>query len=95
MCWIALYSVKLKVDIFQMSVLEMFERAGQPLFHVEHFIEGKYVKYNSNSGFVRSDATRMTPQAFSHFTFERCVMFTLYICTDSRKKNFLPGVRDI
>lgn len=60
-----------KVDIFQMAVLEMVEREGSPLFHLEHFIEGQYVKYNSNSGFVRCEAIRMTPQAFSHFTFEK------------------------
>ncbi|KAK3882577.1 hypothetical protein Pcinc_013055 [Petrolisthes cinctipes] len=60
-----------KVDIFQMAILEMIEREGSPLYHLEHYIEGQYVKYNSNSGFVRSEAIRMTPQAFSHFTFER------------------------
>lgn len=60
-----------KVDIFQMAILEMIDREGSPLYHLEHFIEGQYVKYNSNSGFVRSEAIRMTPQAFSHFTFER------------------------
>ena len=54
-----------------MAILEMVDREGSPLFHLEHFIEGNYVKYNSNSGFVKSDAIRMTPQAFSHFTFER------------------------
>ncbi|KAF2358394.1 MHCK/EF2 kinase [Trinorchestia longiramus] len=59
-----------KVDIFQMAVLELVERPGSPLFHVEHFIEGSYVKYNSNSGYVCSKM-RMTPHAFSHFTFER------------------------
>lgn len=32
-----------------------------PLFHLEHYIEGKYIKYNSNSGFVRDDM-RLTPQ---------------------------------
>lgn len=42
------------------------------MFHLEHFIEGKYIKYNSNSGYVLQDETlRCTPQAFSHFTFER------------------------
>ncbi|XP_018013401.1 eukaryotic elongation factor 2 kinase isoform X2 [Hyalella azteca] len=60
-----------KVDIFQMAVLELLERPGCPLFHVEHFIEGSYVKYNSNSGYVSSSKMRMTPHAFSHFTFER------------------------
>ncbi|XP_023331377.1 eukaryotic elongation factor 2 kinase isoform X3 [Eurytemora carolleeae] len=62
-----------KVDIFMMAVIELPDRPGRPLFHVEHYIEGEYVKYNSNSGFV--DAVggncRQTPQAFSHFTFER------------------------
>ncbi|RUS71830.1 hypothetical protein EGW08_020415 [Elysia chlorotica] len=59
-----------KVDIFQMYVLEFPNRPGKPLFHLEHFIEGEYVKYNSNSGFVE-EHLRLTPQAFSHFTFER------------------------
>ncbi|XP_028417391.1 eukaryotic elongation factor 2 kinase-like [Dendronephthya gigantea] len=61
-----------KVDILQISVLEMTNREGSPLFHIEHFIEGKYIKYNSNSGYIHLDDTlRATPQAFSHFTFER------------------------
>ncbi|CAG0886279.1 unnamed protein product [Cyprideis torosa] len=59
-----------KVDIFQMCVLEFVDREGSPLYHIEHFIQGKYIKYNSNSGFV-DEAQRHTPQAFTHFTFER------------------------
>ncbi|XP_014671454.1 PREDICTED: eukaryotic elongation factor 2 kinase-like [Priapulus caudatus] len=59
-----------KVDIMQMCVVEFVHREGSPLFHLEHYIEGEYIKYNSNSGFV-SEAVRCTPQAFSHFTFER------------------------
>ncbi|KAJ8318097.1 hypothetical protein KUTeg_003188 [Tegillarca granosa] len=59
-----------KVDIFQMYILEFKNRKGSPLYHLEHFIEGNYVKYNSNSGFV-DESSRYTPQAFSHFTFER------------------------
>ena len=58
-----------KVDIFMMAVIELYERPGAPLFHVEHYIDGDYIKYNSNSGFVAD--MRQTPQAFSHFTFER------------------------
>lgn len=47
---------------------------------VESFIDGKYTKYNSNTGWVGqkepeddgpSEAIRLTPQAFSHFTWER------------------------
>ena len=53
-----------QVDIFQMSILEFPDRPGQPLFHLEHFIEGEYVKYNSNSGFVE-EHLRLTPQVTS------------------------------
>ncbi|XP_043567346.1 eukaryotic elongation factor 2 kinase isoform X3 [Chiloscyllium plagiosum] len=60
-----------QVDIMQMCILEMKDRPGKPLYHLEHYIEGKYIKYNSNSGFVRDENFRLTPQAFSHFTFER------------------------
>ncbi|XP_060795598.1 eukaryotic elongation factor 2 kinase isoform X1 [Neoarius graeffei] len=60
-----------QVDIMQMCVVEMTSRPGKPLFHLEHYIEGQYIKYNSNSGFVKDDNIRLTPQAFSHFTFER------------------------
>jgi len=61
-----------KVDIFMMAVLELPERPGKPLYHIEHYIDGEYVKYNSNSGFVDIRGhCRQTPQAFSHFTFER------------------------
>jgi len=38
---------------------------------VEHYIDGEYVKYNSNSGYVDNRLARQTPHAFSHFTFER------------------------
>ena len=79
-----------------MAVLEMVERPERDLYHVEHYIDGmfflyfsdsyfdeihyyhilhvslgEYVKYNSNSGFVDNRVIRQTPQAFSHFTFER------------------------
>ncbi|XP_067943994.1 eukaryotic elongation factor 2 kinase-like isoform X2 [Watersipora subatra] len=61
-----------KIDIFQMYVIELVREEGSPLFHLEHFIEGEYIKYNSNSGFVEdTKQCRHTPQAFSHFTFER------------------------
>ena len=60
-----------KVDIFMMTVYEFHDREDKPLFHVEHFIDGDYIKYNSNSGFVDGKVCRQTPQALSHFTFER------------------------
>ncbi|KAM6352384.1 eukaryotic elongation factor 2 kinase isoform 5-T8 [Alca torda] len=51
-----------QVDIVQTCIIEMKNRPGKPLFHLEHYIEGKYIKYNSNSGFVRDDNVRLTPQ---------------------------------
>ena len=53
-----------QIDIMQMCIVEMHERPGSPLYHLENFIEGHYVKYNSNSGFVRDDDenARWTPQ---------------------------------
>lgn len=59
------------LDMFQVSILEFKDRPDKPLFHLEHYIDGKYIKYNSNSGFVEDVQARNTPQAFSHFTFER------------------------
>ncbi|CAI8024663.1 Eukaryotic elongation factor 2 kinase [Geodia barretti] len=59
-----------KVDFFQTYIIELKGAKGCPLYCVEHLIEGDYIKYNSNSGFV-SDVNRLTPHAFSHFTFER------------------------
>eukprot|EP00731_Ephydatia_muelleri_P029286 Em0020g930a len=59
-----------KVDFFQTYIIEMKDRVDTPLYCVEHLIEGNYIKYNSNSGFV-SEVNRLTPQAFSHFTFEK------------------------
>ncbi|GAB6020786.1 Eukaryotic elongation factor 2 kinase [Chamberlinius hualienensis] len=60
-----------KIDIMQLCVVELCETEGRPYFHLEHFIEGTYVKYNSNSGYVTDKVKRQTPQAFSHFTFEQ------------------------
>lgn len=59
-----------KVDFCQTYIIEFKGRGGSPLYGVEHFIDGGYIKYNSNSGFV-SDVNRLTPQAFSHFSFEK------------------------
>ena len=49
------------MDILQISVLEFIDRPGSPLFHLEHYIDGQYIKYNSNSGFVEENL-RLTPQ---------------------------------
>ena len=58
-----------KIDVMQVLMFEFVDRPGSPAFCVERFLEGEYIKYNSNVGFA--DDHRNTPQAFSHFSFER------------------------
>ncbi len=53
-----------------MNIVEFKDRPGSPLYHLEHFIEGDYIKYNSNSGFV-DECLRNTPQV-SVLTECRC-----------------------
>ena len=58
-----------KVDFLDAYVLELKDRPDNPICAVEKFIEGDYKKFNNNWSW--SDDERNTPQAFSHFTFER------------------------
>ena len=54
-----------QVDIIQMCVLEFENRPlDDRFYHLEHYIEGRYTKYNSNSGFV-DECIRFTPQVCS------------------------------
>lgn len=48
-------------------ILRCLQRPGQPVMACERFLEGSYVKYNNNAGYISPD-DRNTPQAFSHFT---------------------------
>lgn len=74
-------SVKIffQIDIFQVSVLEFLDEESRSLYHLEHFIEGDYIKYNSNSGFV-SDVCRKTPQASNTafmnlcYDYDQCIL---------------------
>ena len=51
-----------KIDMFQVSIIEFVNRPNSPLYHFEHYIDGSYVKYNSNSGFDCDEVIRHTPQ---------------------------------
>ncbi|NXD09171.1 EF2K kinase, partial [Nothocercus nigrocapillus] len=81
-----------QVDIVQICIIEMKNRPGKPLFHLEHYIEGKYIKYNSNSGFVRDDNIRLTPQVrlclmFSKLSCRKFLGCAQRSCTAARKGN--------
>jgi hypothetical protein len=47
----------------------LIEKDDGTLYSVEPYMEGDYIKYNNNYGYVDKDK-RNTPQAFSHFSYE-------------------------
>ena len=72
-----------KIDVLDAYLLRMIERPGQPLLWCEGFIDGPYQKHQNNAGTVlevdcdvaspgtpESHRLRLTPHAFSHWTFE-------------------------
>lgn len=58
-----------KIDMIHVFIVEFLDREDHPLFCVERFIDGPYIKHNSNSGYLENHHKRLTPQFFSHFTF--------------------------
>ena len=53
------------IDIMQICIIRIqnFQEKGKEEYlQMEHFIEGEYKKFNSNSGYVSEDCRR-TPQA--------------------------------
>ena len=68
-----------RVEFVDAGLIECIERPFSPLFAIEPFMKGKYIKHNNNWGFVSPD-DRNTPQAFSHFTYTHSSGF--YIVVD-------------
>jgi len=80
------YDPPKKVDFLEAFVLDLKQREGSPVCHVEKYIGGDYKKYNNNIGWVSEDE-RNTPQAFAHFTYEAS-KHRLLVCD-------IQGVNDI
>mmetsp|Transcript_2286 Transcript_2286/g.4601 ORF Transcript_2286/g.4601 Transcript_2286/m.4601 type:complete len:786 (-) Transcript_2286:414-2771(-) len=63
-----------QVDFMQVCLVDLHDvPEDQSRYSLEHLLDGEYIKYNSNQGFVEGQedcVIRNTPQAFSHFTFE-------------------------
>lgn len=57
-----------KIEFCENFILRLMERPGKPIVAAEKMMHGPFVKHNNNNGAVLS--SRMTPQAFSHFTYE-------------------------
>ena len=71
-CYFLTFSLKVQIDescIFQVDFCQAYliemtttsDNNNSIVYCVEHFIDGDYIKYNSNSGFV-TDLNRLTPQ---------------------------------
>lgn len=67
-----------QVDILQISVLEFVDRPGRPLFHLEHYVDGEYIKYNSNSGFVEENL-RLTPQVRDCWISQQHILYRVML----------------
>ena len=58
------------VDFIEAYMVRVNAPSASPsLYSVEHFLDGNYVKYNNNSGFILS--AHSTPQAFSHYSYAK------------------------
>ncbi|KAI0442591.1 hypothetical protein F4803DRAFT_518413 [Xylaria telfairii] len=70
----ALLDPKYSLDFIVTAALQPQSRADACI-SIEPFLDGKYVKYNSNRAYVNEelpdDPCNQAAQAFSHFTFER------------------------
>ena len=59
-----------RIDFLECFVIEERCDDGESNFWCcEKFVSGEYVKHSSNSGFVQEVHHRLTPHAFSHFSF--------------------------
>mmetsp|Transcript_60013 Transcript_60013/g.190639 ORF Transcript_60013/g.190639 Transcript_60013/m.190639 type:complete len:300 (+) Transcript_60013:94-993(+) len=74
-----------KVAFVPAYALELQSRPEVPMFCVEPLLEGQYHKHNNNDGAVNT--ARLTPQAFSHFTYVHSDRLLL-VCD-------IQGVRDM
>ena len=67
------YKPPVKIDFLKLSYIRLEDREEEPIYHLEAFVDGEYVKHNSNAGYVQADSdsgiSRRTPQCFSHFRF--------------------------
>jgi len=57
------------IDFLQASYVKLLNRRPVELMAMEVYMEGQFDKYNNNTGGVLDD--HMTPQAFSHYTFQK------------------------
>ena len=79
------------LDFIATSCLQRRSQTVLESMSLEQFVEGKYVKYNSNTGWLNDDLTNdsfnQMAQAFSHFTFERS--WGLFLVNDLQGVNHL------
>eukprot|EP01006_Ploeotia_vitrea_P024130 TRINITY_DN56869_c0_g1_i1.p1 TRINITY_DN56869_c0_g1~~TRINITY_DN56869_c0_g1_i1.p1 ORF type:complete len:690 (+),score=46.21 TRINITY_DN56869_c0_g1_i1:168-2072(+) len=64
-----------QIDFVEASYIKLLDRNPQQRYAIESFIDGTYAKFNTNAGSLtvstETGRVRSTPQAFSHYTFER------------------------
>ena len=47
------YGPPVKIDFLKLSYIKLNERDSEPTYHLEAFVDGEYIKHNSNAGYVQ------------------------------------------
>lgn len=83
------YNPPKKIDFLRMSVIELSDGSGA--YHMEAFIDGEYIKHNSNAGYVADESqagvSRRTPQCFSHFTY----VLSIFIAKNQKNNKYVQN----
>lgn len=79
----------MQVDFFQAYLISLNEPLnGKTIYCVEHFMEGNYIKYNSNSGYI-SDVNRLTPQVLS------CILIIIVIFVSTGRHSVILRLKSL
>ena len=74
-------------------VISLFERSKPFYCSQEPLIEGPYVKYNSNNGFVNKDEYAASLNAFSHWTYQVTDHYLMVVDLQGVKSTSTSGPR--
>ncbi len=72
----ALHRWALSSHIFMMAVIELVDRPGRPLYHVEHYIGGHYILSNLHDGSHRAGG-QVRQTALPRGTLHRWALYHL------------------
>ena len=54
------YGPPVKIDFLKLSYIKLNDRDLEPTYHLEAFVDGEYIKHNSNAGYVQARFERLS-----------------------------------